>query len=61
MPATQRDRLLCLLPAIDDPYDCHILSKAEAEALTEAPSDGFNSYLGTPIFTKHRHPLPTSL
>ena len=53
-----RDRLFCLLPAIDTPYDCSKLSQAEAEALTEALSDGFNIYLGTPI-AKHRHRLQT--
>jgi hypothetical protein len=52
--------LLRLLPAVDARYDCSILSEAEAEALTEALSDGFNTYLGIPIYTKYRHRLPTS-
>ena len=59
MTATQGDRLLCLLPAVDAPYDCRILSEAEAEALTEALNDGFNIYLGEAISTD-RIRLPTS-
>ena len=59
LEGSPRDRLFRLLPAVDAPYDCRILSEAEAEALTEALSDGFNIYLGTPI-DKHRHRLPTS-
>jgi hypothetical protein len=55
----ERDRLLRLLPAVDAPYDCRVLSKAEAEALTEAPNDGFNIYLGEAIDTR-RVRLPTS-
>jgi hypothetical protein len=54
----ERDRLLKQLPAVDAPYDCRVLSKAEAEALAEALNDGFNIYLGEAIDT-HRHRLPT--
>jgi hypothetical protein len=54
------DKLWSLLPPIDAPYDYDILSRAEADALTEALSDGFNTYLGFPRFTK-RNPLPASV
>jgi hypothetical protein len=54
-----RNRLLRQLPAVDAPYNCRILSEAEAEALTEALSDGFNIYLGEAISTD-RIRLPTS-
>jgi hypothetical protein len=54
----ERDRLLRLLPAVDAPYG-QLLSKAEAEALTEALNDGFNIYLGEAISTD-RIRLPTS-
>jgi hypothetical protein len=58
--AGMNEKLWRLLPAIDAPYDYLILSKAEADALTEALSDGFNTYLGFPMYTK-RNPLPTSV